>query len=187
MNNSNIIFFAAGLGVGAGAAYFALKDRFNKLLDEEVSDLKEYYEDKYKTEENVTNVMTEVSEELDKEEPDYNGIIEKLNYNQFSTVVKGEEDHKIEEKPYIISTEEYNDDVNYDKMLLSYFCEDEILIDAQTDELIDNIGRIVGFDNLEQLSSTDDGEICIRNEVEGCDYRVILEVGSYETYLSGDV
>lgn len=197
MSNSNLLYFICGVGIGAGGMYLCMRDHFRHVVDVEVEEVRKYYdisEEKVSTEEesvseaaesvNVTESISKVDEKPEAagdEEPDYNGIIEKLNYNQYSTTSS-----KLKEKPYIISFEEYNDDIEYDKRILSYFADDETLVDSITDELIDNVGKVVGFDNLEHINDDPDQNLFVRNEKYGCDYQIVLEAGAYSDYIADD-
>ena len=105
--NKNLICFGGGLAIGIGATYLYLRDYYNKLLDSETENIKKYYDDR-------ENCLKEASLDSDVEEseesfetpksgenrnkkdivapiePDYEKIVEKLNYNQFSTKPKAD-------------------------------------------------------------------------------------------------
>lgn len=188
-----IIFTTIGCCFGALGTYFFMKDKFEAKLDVEIEDLRNYYRERCdlcKKEEPTTSEEKEETDIPKKEkpvkrkkpevevEPDYDEIIEKLNYNQYSTVVGKAK------KPYIISLSEYNEDRSYDKKIMSYFTEDDVLMDSETEEVISDINKVIGYENIEEFGiNTDDCEIYIRNEELGIDYQIIAEHGSYEDFL----
>lgn len=186
MNFKNVLFLLSGVGLGAVSTYFFMKDKCEQMIAEETEAVKSYYEDKYiKNIEEKETTNTE-SDELEKKEnihtetePDYDDIIEKLNYNQFST--KTNETQK-EKKPYIISMDDYNTDTNYEKVIISYFEDDGVLMFNDTKEILDNVGKDIGNDNIERLNE-DGNEIYVRNEVLGVDYNIVSEPGSYEDFI----
>ena len=206
--NKNLICFGGGLAIGIGATYLYLRDYYNKLLDSETENLKKYYDDR-------ENCLKEASSEPDVEEPeeafetpksdenghkkdivapiepDYEKIVEKLNYNQFSTKPKA--DNVVESNseneptgPYPIEYEIYSETTaRYTTVLVSYFIEDDIVIYCDSDEMMDDPGKLIGNDNLADLRNNNDlDELYVRNEMMGIDYHIIKEMSSYEEYLA---
>ena len=206
--NKNLICFGGGLAIGISATYLYLRDYYNKLLDSETENLKKYYDDR-------EICLKEASSEPDVEEPeeafetpksgknghkkdivapiepDYEKIVEKLNYNQFSTKPKA--DNVVESNseneptgPYPIDYELYSETTaRYTTVLVSYFIEDDIVIYCDSDEMMDDPGKLIGNDNLADLRNNNDlDELYVRNEMMGIDYHIIKEMSSYEEYLA---
>lgn len=195
MNLRDAIIFVGGVGLGAVSTYFILKDRYNKQLNEETEEIKEYYKDLYSNKEETPSELQDVEIKIEDvhmetvevpagEEPNYGEIIEKLNYNQFSTTVAAPDgEERVERKPYLISMDEYNTDTRMIKKIISYFEDDMVCMDNDTKEVLTNIPKELGVDNLESINENGEGEIYIRNELLGIDYNVVSEPGSYEDYL----
>lgn len=206
--NKNLICFGGGLAIGIGATYLYLRDYYNKLLDSETENIKKYYDDR-------ENCLKEASLYSDVEEPeeafetpksvknghkkdivapiepDYEKIVEKLNYNQFSTKPKA--DNVVESNseneptgPYPIDYELYSETTaRYTTVLVSYFIEDDIVMYCDSDEMMDDPGKLIGNDNLADLRNNNDlDELYVRNEMMGIDYHIIKEMSSYEEYLA---
>ena len=206
--NKNLICFGGGLAIGIGATYLYLRDYYNKLLDSETENLKKYYDDR-------ENCLKEASLDSDVEEPeetfempksdenrhkkdivapiepDYEKIVEELNYNQFSTKPKA--DNVVESNseneptgPYPIDYELYSETTaRYTTVLVSYFIEDDIVMYCDSDEMMDDPGKLIGNDNLADLRNNNDlDELYVRNEMMGIDYHIIKEMSSYEEYLA---
>ena len=206
--NKNLICFGGGLAIGIGATYLYLRDYYNKLLDSETENLKKYYDDR----ENCLKEASLVSDVEEPEEafetpksdenrhkkdivapiePDYEKIVEKLNYNQFSTKPKA--DNVVESNseneptgPYPIDYELYSETAaRYTTVLVSYFIEDDIVMYCDSDEMMDDPGKLIGNDNLADLRNNNDlDELYVRNEMMGIDYHIIKEMSSYEEYLA---
>lgn len=207
--NKNLICFGSGLAIGIGATYLYLRDYYNKLLDSETEKIKDYYDEKVenKAVEELTKDIEKEFEEAPKVpksgeneakkaivapiEPNYDEIVEKLNYNQFST--KPKSDNIVESNsenepdgPYPISYDLYSETANqYTTTLVSYFMDDEILMYCETDELMDDPGKLIGFENLDDFKNNDDlDETYVRNEYLGIDFHIVKEDGSYEDYIA---
>lgn len=205
--NKNLICFGGGLAIGIGATYLYLRDYYNKLLDSETENLKKYYDDRENClkEASLDSNVEEPEEafEMPKSgenrhkkdnvapiEPDYEKIVEKLNYNQFSTKPKA--DNVVESNseneptgPYPIDYELYSETTaRYTTVLVSYFIEDDIVMYCDSDEMMDDPGKLIGNDNLADLRNNNDlDELYVRNEMMGIDYHIIKEMSSYEEYL----
>ena len=206
--NKNLICFGGGLAIGIGATYLYLRDYYNKLLDSETENLKKYYDDRENclkeasldsdVEEPEETFETPKSDEnrhkkdiVEPIEPDYEKIVEKLNYNQFST--KSKVDNVVESNseneptgPYPIDYELYSETTaRYTTVLVSYFIEDDIVMYCDSDEMMDDPGKLIGNDNLADLRNNNDlDELYVRNEMMGIDYHIIKEMSSYEEYLA---
>lgn len=206
--NKNLICFGGGLAIGIGATYLYLRDYYNKLLDSETENLKKYYDDRENclkkasldsdVEESEETFETPKSDEnrhkkdiVEPIEPDYEKIVEKLNYNQFSTKPKA--DNVVESNseneptgPYPIDYELYSETTaRYTTVLVSYFIEDDIVMYCDSDEMMDDPGKLIGNDNLADLRNNNDlDELYVRNEMMGIDYHIIKEMSSYEEYLA---
>ena len=206
--NKNLICFGGGLAIGIGATYLYLRDYYNKLLDSETENLKKYYDDRENClkEASLDSDIEEPEEALETPksgknghkkdivesiEPDYEKIVEKLNYNQFSTKPKA--DNVVESNseneptgPYPIDYELYSETTaRYTTVLVSYFIEDDIVMYCDSDEMMDDPGKLIGNDNLADLRNNNDlDELYVRNEMMGIDYHIIKEMSSYEEYLA---
>ena len=206
--NKNLICFGGGLAIGIGATYLYLRDYYNKLLDSETENLKKYYDDRENClkEESLDSDVEEPEETFETPksdenrhkkdivapiEPDYEKIVEKLNYNQFSTKPKA--DNVVESNseneptgPYPIDYELYSETTaRYTTVLVSYFIEDDIVMYCDSDEMMDDPGKLIGNDNLADLRNNNDlDELYVRNEMMGIDYHIIKEMSSYEEYLA---
>lgn len=206
--NKNLICFGGGLAIGISATYLYLRDYYNKLLDSETENLKKYYDDRENClkEASLDSNVEEPEEAFETPksgenrhkkdtvepiEPDYEKIVEKLNYNQFSTKPKA--DNVVESNseneptgPYPIDYELYSETTaRYTTVLVSYFIEDDIVMYCDSDEMMDDPGKLIGNDNLADLRNNNDlDELYVRNEMMGIDYHIIKEMSSYEEYLA---
>lgn len=121
------------------------------------------------------------------DETDYNEIIHKLNYNEFSTKPREKKEHEPAFRdPFLVSIEAWEEVTGSEKKILSYFADDEVLVDAATDEVIEDIARTVGHDNLETIVDSDDGSIYVHSDYYNTDYQVVLEQGSYADFVADE-
>ena len=184
MNLKNIIVFVAGAGIGGAVTYFAMKKYTEARITEEIVEFKESYKDSVlKQAFKAADPSEQASEKNEEDTSEYDEIIRKLNYNEYSKKDSQNEDAEPDEidrnLPYIISDEEYLEMEEYDKVTLFFFDEDYIFINDD-DEIIGNAEDLLGKENLVGISDA----LYIRNEKFGIDYEVILQNESYESYAA---
>ena len=188
MNTKNIIMFLFGLGIGGVGTYFAMKQKMENTINAEVQEFKESYNYEL-TDEAIDDSIGVVpeTEPTEENEEEYSEIIRKLNYNEYSTKPKQEEETPVKDDaelidknfPYVITVDQYLENDEFDKVTLYFFDEDYIFMNEDED-LID-AEDLLGAENLTEVS---DEALYIRNENNGVDYEVILREGSYEEYVT---
>lgn len=205
--------FIGGVVTGGVAAFLGATAYYKRLLNTEIEDLVDYYDnvidelEQGKKVEEIGELDGEPESEdiVAKEEPttldaavsrvvdevreedveNYEEIIDNLNYNRYSTKKKssGKKRKKTaepveKEDKFIISTDEFNDDMKHEKVDCIYYSEDGVLMFSDTDEVCEDIEREVGYSNLEQFGNIpgfDSDELYIRNDFLGRDYHIFLE------------
>lgn len=197
---SNAIFFGAGAATGALTAYLALNKALNARVDAEIADMKNYYEKKASalSQIDIPNESTEEAAEPEKPEfseeeiKKYDEIADTYDTPVRKTRKKKAKVSKtdnsgIKMMPYIISEAEYDESNGFDKVILSFFEDDEVVMD-ENEEVVTEAIDILGDANLSALRDNTiiEGEIFIRNEQYGTDYQVVLESGSYQNFLENN-
>lgn len=191
MDIKNLVFTTAGAGLGSLVTWLCVKNHYATIADEEIASVKEYYKNEL-IEELKADMINQEKEDaekevkkVNKEEPDYQGIITKLNYGSYSqkeekkVAVPVKEEEK--KKPYIIDVNEFADDCNFEKVTITYFEGDGVFLDEEDEEISDGV-KLICEDNINQFSKYDD--VCyVRNEETRTDYEVILDDHSSSTYF----
>lgn len=185
MNTKNILCLLGGLGLGAVGGFLTAKSIYEKQIEDEVEKVRQYYILKTEDEENE-KIDDDISEEFNNDElieedkTNYTEIIDNLNYNRYST--KPSSEVGLRKDPYLIEEQDYIEKRGHNKIVLSYFEEDSVLMNAENDEVIEDPNKSIGFDNLASLDGNNT-TIYVRNEYLGNDYQIILESGTYEDYV----
>lgn len=202
----NILIFSAGAGLGAGAGFYAARKVLEKRMDEEVTEVRDFYaqsseDDKKKIEElsnkikelTKTESQSKTSSKKKKEEPveedkDKNEeIIQKMDYSEISTAKKkssGSKKKKVDPEIFIIDAEDFKELNGYDKTTLTYFPDEDRFLDESNADYDDGFEEVGGAANLEQF---DDGYLYIRNRFTQTDYEVIRELRSFKRYMAEEM
>lgn len=197
---TNALFFGAGAATGALTAYLALNKALNARVDAEIADMKNYYEKKASALSQIDIPKESTEEAAEPEKPEFSEE-EIKKYDEiadtYDTPVRKTRKKKakvsktdnsgVKMMPYIISEAEYDESNGFDKVILSFFEDDEIVMD-ENEEVVTEAIDILGDANLSALrdNTVIEGEIFIRNEQYGTDYQVVLESGSYQNFLENN-
>lgn len=195
----SFVYLTTGLVLGGAAGYLVTKKlldaKFEAELHLQIQDVKDYYriirkEGEYASPETVPTVETEVT---------YDDVLEGLEYiettpeevTETEDVVEDEEEEEVvvrnPNEPYVISVKEFMEDrLEYDKVTLSYFEDDDVLCDER-EEVIPNVDATVGSDALTKFGvlSEDSKIVYVRNERTKTDFEVLRDSGSYSEIVLG--
>lgn len=91
-----------------------------------------------------------------------------------------------EEKPYLISYEEFTDDNGYDKSTLTFYQKDESLADDR-DDLVDDPFNTCGelYFDFFGWRSHDENVVYVRNPKTSHDFEIVYDDGSYAESILG--
>lgn len=203
-----ILSFTFGVAAGAGVTYVVLNKRFNSQLDEEMQKAKEYYishsseattpllppEENNKTEEpgDDTN-MVEDKADMKKYKRkaatyDYTKCYDPEEPTEGEKAVMEEPVKKTTKKPankkiYLITEDDWNEDCDNEKVIFTYFDDDDLFID-EAGQVVEDGKKRVGASNLKKIDDYEDGVMYVRNTTTDEDIQIIFETSSYDEYIA---
>lgn len=188
---SSVIIFCGGVFIGGFLTWDFFKTKYEKIADEEIASVKETFEHReprpdknYKVEEALKgndayiNVSPGVAERIVQ-------IIDSNGYRNYSNTAietdkKGGTADMELKQPYVITPEQYEDNVDYTKVSLTWY-NDEVLEDDWGNVL--DPDDVIGSDALKTFGQYEKDSIFVRDDDEQIDYEVLLDTRSYkETY-----
>lgn len=178
MDKKNIFMFATGVIIGSLATWKYVEDKYKKIADEEIADVKRVYSEQKEKTEIITEDITEQTEVYTptKEEVEKNDtMIDKLNYSTFSKKDKKEADEV--EKPYVIAPEEFGE-CDYSTVSLTYYADDVLTYD-EDDEIVVDRDDIVGNDAVNHFGEYEEDSVFVRNDARKCDYEILYDQRNY--------
>lgn len=188
---SSVIIFCGGVFIGGFLTWDFFKTKYEKIADEEIASVKETFEHReprpdnnYKVEEALKgndtyiNVAPGVAERVIQ-------IIDSNSYRNYSntaieTEKKGGTADMELKQPYVITPEQYEDNVDYTKVSLTWY-SDEVLEDDWGNVL--DPDDVIGSGALKTFGQYEKDSVFVRDDDEQIDYEVLLDTRSYkETY-----
>lgn len=189
-----IAIFAVGAAVGVGGSFIYFKKKYKSEADEEINEVRKYYQEKFDKEKARIDKLEEESNKIDKAIKEYEKIDTKkvkVKYNKVEEdkeeeIVKAEAESPEEDeptKPYLITEEEFlNDKNDYDKISLTYYMFDDTLAD-ESDEMID-IEENISTDIYNQIAGSDE-DLYVRNNTLQTDFEIMRVEGSFHDRYGG--
>lgn len=177
-------------GVGAGIATIYAKQHYRKIAEEEIRSVKEaYLESAPKPAKTPVEARDEKPLTKDELEGLRNQLTNRVAYSSMTRVYAGDavevENDEIP-KIFVIDSDTFEaGDTDQDTVSLTYFEEDDVLIDEQ-EEIID-VPEALLEDGLENFGkgSGDPNIVFVRNFNVGIDYEVVRDPRSYAEVVGG--
>ncbi len=176
--NKGFIFlaFSVGAAIGSVVTWKLVKDKYKSIADEEIEDMKQYYNDrleKLEYKEEDANRLTEAREKLST-------YISELSYDGHDK----EGDETVTKKPREIHVISYEDfvDCEYDEVISLTYYSNGVLTDDIGDP-IDNPEAVVGPDALNSFgvyAEDGDDSVYVRDDDRKCLYEILYDTGAYE-------
>lgn len=177
---SSVIIFCGGVFIGGFLTWDFFKTKYEKIADEEIASVKETFEHREPRPDKNYKV-----EEALKGSDAYINIIDSNSYRNYSnteieTDKKGGTADMELKQPYVITPEQYEDNVDYTKVSLTWY-NDEVLEDDWGNVL--DPDDVIGSDALKTFGQYEKDSVFVRDDDEQIDYEVLLDTRSYkETY-----
>lgn len=191
--------FVLGAAIGSFVTWNVVKDTYQKLAQEEIEDIRQYYKEKLDALEPKM-----VSNEVPKnthEKPDIREfaarIIGENGYKNYSNtsikpdpVLDDEEEPEQKEnevaehdpnKPYVVSPEEFGEK-GYTVISLSYYA-DGVLAD-EDDHVVEDVDAVIGYESLEHFGEYENDSVHVRNDRLRCDYEILIDLREFSEVIS---
>lgn len=182
--NEKYIWLGAGVLIGAAigvaGSYGYFKNHFQKIADEEIQSVKEVYSEGSRHHEEID--IPEDDDNLDTSEEVSD------NYEQLVEEYAGKEHPTDEiEGPRRIMREEFVENTrHYDQDTVTYYPDENLLVNDLTNEPVDDIDGTVGQELMEMFAESTDDEWYIRNDRTGQDFEVLKSYLSSGFYVPSD-
>lgn len=180
---SSVIIFCGGVFIGGFLTWDFFKTKYEKIANEEIASVKETFEHR----EHKSEKDYEIEEDL-KAKAAYINIIDATGYKNYSNVPietdkKGGTADMELKQPYVITPEQYEDNVDYTKVSLTWY-NDEVLEDDWGNVL--DPDDVIGSEALKTFGQYEKDSVFVRDDDEQIDYEVLLDTRSYKKTYGHD-
>ena len=198
----NVLIFAVGAAIGSAATWKFVKDKYEKIAQEEIESVKKVFSDRFNSSDEETS-SEESDEEMSEEDPvsdcrticweeledlDPSELEEEeyqadlIEYEDIANIYKegGADNMPTSEprEPYVIEPVEFGELDDYKTFELTYY-EDGILEDEDYD-IVKNPEEILGPDALGSFGEYEDDSVFVRNERLRADFQILKDYRTYD-------
>lgn len=173
---SKVLIFAAGVAIGVAATHKYFKTKYQRIADDEIADMSNYYEKKISRLESdlddAQNEIDDISAEVEARD-----MVEQYERIANGYVPPAKEVAVIMRKPEVISPEEFGEIDEFDTETLFYYA-DGVLTDSDNNP-IEDVDNIVGRESLTHFGEYEDDSVFVRNHEQQIDYEILLDPGKF--------
>lgn len=189
-NIKNVLLFTAGLVMGSVVTWKMTKDKYEQWANDEIRMMREYYnrkEEDYYEEEDLDEEPIEAEVRTERStKPDLTEYTSRLNesgYTDYSEISKKDEEEDdesdMEEKPYVISPEEFGDFDDYETIELTYYKNGYVTDDQDILMSNDEVEEAIGWNNITRMGEYEEDALHVRNEKRKTDYEILQVFDDY--------
>lgn len=198
----NVLIFAVGAAIGSAATWKFVKDKYEKIAQEEIESVKKVFSDRFNISDEETS-SEESNEEMSEEDPvsdcrkicweeledldpseldeeeyqadliEYEGIANNYKEGGADNMPTSEP-----REPYVIEPIEFGELDDYKTFELTYY-EDGILEDEDYD-IVKNPEEILGPYALGSFGEYEDDSVFVRNERLRADFQILKDYRTYD-------
>lgn len=175
---SKIIIFTAGAAVGSAVTWKLLKDKYERMAQEEIDSVREFYSNKDNKQENSFETEQDSEEpEAPTEREQYEEFIQETGYGEVSNekIREEEEDDMVE--PYVISPSEYGE-CDYETETLWYY-EGDGVVTTYFGEIIEDVSTMIGDDFESHYGEYEADSVHVRNDNLKTDFEILRDLGAH--------
>lgn len=190
-NIKNVLLFTAGLVMGSVVTWKMTKDKYEQWANDEIRMMREHYnrkEEEYYEEEDLDEEPIEAEVRTERNtKPDLTEYTSRLNesgYTDYSEISKKDEKEEddesdMEEKPYVISPEEFGDFDDYETIELTYYKNGYVTDDQDILMSNDEVEEAIGWNNITRMGEYEEDALHVRNEKRKTDYEILQVFDDY--------
>lgn len=172
------LIFVIGAAAGSAATYKFVKDKYEKITNEEIAAMREHFKEKY---EQPASDEAQDYEPTEEDAEKLKGIISGNGYESNSEKEENKEDEDMYVPEVIAPEESWEQD--YPTITLTYYEGDGILTDDH-DKIITNADELVGHDFAQHFGEYEEDSVYVRNSKLKVHYEILRDYGAYSDRMS---
>ena len=189
---TNVLMFAVGAAVGSAVTWKIVKDRYERIVREELDSIKEVFGDTQEDNreqveseddeyddgfaQTVTHINWDELEDLDEEDDeDATHEYSKLasNYTNEKGGAEG-----VDRAPYVISPYDFGELDEYSQVELTYYADG--VLEDEDHNIVHDADDLIGSDSLYTFGEYEDDAVFVRNEWLQADFQILKDYRTYE-------
>ena len=174
----NVLMFAAGAAVGSAVTWKILKDKYERIVQEEIESIKEVFSgmaeetsEDDESDEGNHQINWDELEDLDEELEEYANLT-----NLYSSEKGGAEKVEVAQ-PYVISPYDFGEIDEFHTISLTYYADGVLEDDEQN--IVTDVDELIGEKSLTTFGEYEDDSVFVRNERLQTDFEILKDPRTY--------
>lgn len=176
---TNVVMFAVGAAIGSAVTWKILKDKYERIVQEEIESVKEVFagmaeanaEEDEETDEGHHQINWDEYEDLEEELEEYAELT-----NLYSSEKGGAEKVEVA-KPYVISPYDFGEIDEFHTISLTYYADGVLEDDEQN--IVTDVEELIGEQSLTTFGEYEDDSVFVRNERLQTDFEILKDPRTY--------
>lgn len=198
---TNVLMFAVGAAVGSAVTWKLVKDKYERIAQEDIDSVKRVFEDRladlqsqvddYVTmdaaeewADRASKINWDELEDLEEEEDDDNSE-EPENTNEYARTLnkyyKEGGAENMAKRPYVIAPYDFGEMDDYKTISLTYYADG--ILEDEDGEVVTGVNELIGSDALLTFGEYEDDSVFVRNEQLKTDFEILKD---YRTYAKAN-
>ena len=190
---SKVLLFISGACVGSVVTWKLVEKKYQQIAQEEIDSVKEalgyYNQEGSKSDEDQEYVEDDEEERFDRDaesaKEELAHICREQGYDYNGISKKEGEDEMAENRPYVISPEEF-DENGYKTKTLFYYNDDVVTDDRGKVLSEKSIEKLIGKESLTTFGQYESDSVFVRNDDLKTDYEILADERNYHEMFMGD-
>jgi hypothetical protein len=199
-----VIVFAVGAAIGSAVTWKITKDRYERIVQEEIESVKEVFtnrtgDDTHSDDEDVVKEDTEGDyrprqinwdkledlddDEEDDEDDDYSARAEDEYLAEYARLINSYSNReggveKVKTEPYVISPYDYGEEDDYSSFELTYYADG--IIEDEEYNIVKDVEELIGPKALNTFGEYEDDAVFVRNDDLKVDIQILKDPRTYD-------
>lgn len=183
-----VLIFATGVVVGSIITARLIKDKYEKIAESEISDMRDYYNEKRKklsdltkdtvSEKETSGITDEEKEEYDRQLTNYNKMFESGEETK-NVAEDDDEESDDDDGITLLHPQEFGTLDDYETAFLEYYTDGYVI--DEFGDVVDDPERLLGKEALGSIGKYSEDVIHVRNESEMTDFEVLKIAHDYKS------
>ena len=185
-----VLIFATGVVVGSIMTARLIKDKYEKIAEDEIADMRDYYNEKRKklsdltedtvSEEKTSGITDKEKEEYDRQLTNYNKMFE--SGEETKNVAEEDDDESDDDEDdgiTLLHPQEFGTLDDYETAFLEYYTDGYVI--DEFGDVVDDPERLLGKEALGSIGKYSEDVIHVRNDSEMTDFEVLKIAHDYKS------
>ena len=182
-----VLIFATGVVIGSIMTARLIKDKYEKIAEDEIADMRDYYNEKRKklsdltedtvSEEKISGITDEEKEEYDRQLTNYNRMFS--SGEETKNVTEDDEESDDDDGITLLHPQEFGTLDDYETAFLEYYTDGYVI--DEFGDVVDDPERLLGKEALGSIGKYSEDVIHVRNESEMTDFEVLKIAHDYKS------